>query len=93
MASSYGWAKKDIDENLYFDELYELVLQINKRKVSDWKMQLAITQNPHVKNPKELWEILNSHDRLTNPADDKLDKAGMALLKDKLRSSKRIMVK
>lgn len=56
-------------------------------------MQLAIAQNPHVKNPKELWDILNSYDRVFDPNADKLDKAGFAILKDKLRSSKRIMVK
>ena len=93
LASSYGWAKREIDEYIYFDELYELVQQANKRKVSEWKMQLAITQNPHVQNPKELWEVLNSYDRQTDPAGDKLDKAGFALLKDALRGSNRIMVK
>lgn len=93
MASSYGWAKKDIDETIYFDELYELVQQINKRKISDWKMELAIVQNPHVKDPKQLWQMLSSYDRLSKPENDKLDKAGFAMLKDALSGSNRIMVK
>jgi hypothetical protein len=56
-------------------------------------MELAIVQNPHVQNPRELWDVLKSYERVYNPQDDELDKAGFALLKDRLRGNPRIMVK
>jgi len=56
-------------------------------------MELAIVQNPHAKNPKELWDALNAYDRTNNPENDTLDKAGFLLLKDKLRGNPRIMIK
>lgn len=55
-------------------------------------MELAIAQNPHVKNPKELWDTLNAYERYDNDTEE-LDKAGMALLKDKMRQNPRIMIK
>ena len=54
-------------------------------------MQLAIVQNPHVKDPKLLWETLEAFDK--KPEDEKLDKRGFEMLKQKLRNSSHVMVK
>lgn len=83
---------REIGYHVYFDEFFELLQQINKRKIGEWRMQLAITQNPHVKDPKQLWAILEAEDRYKNTS-EKLDKSSFALLKDKMRQSTRIMVK
>lgn len=91
LASEYGWAKDAITQGVYLDELYFLIDQINKRKISEYKMQLAIAQNPHVKDPKALWEILNRQTRKLPSS--KLDVSGMELLKSKLRQSPSIDVK
>lgn len=56
-------------------------------------MELAIVQNPHAQNPKELWEVLNGYERVTNPENDNLDKTGFLMLKERLRGNPRIMVK
>lgn len=57
------------------------------RRVSDWKMQLAITQNPHTKEPQTLWQEL---DKMDNPGirDDEFDREGMMRLKKMLTGSK-----
>jgi len=54
-------------------------------------MQLAIVQNPHVKEPKTLWDILDAYNR--EPVDEKLDKKSFELFKQKIASSPHIMVK
>lgn len=92
LASQYGWSKQEIDSHVYFDELIYFSDQIKKRQVDEWKMQLAISSNPHVKNPKELWDVLNAVDRFDND-DGIMDKAGMQLLKDRMRQNPRIVVK
>lgn len=54
-------------------------------------MQLAITQNPHVKDPKHLWKTLESYDK--EPVDDKLDKVGFEVFKRKMAQTGRFIVK
>lgn len=53
-------------------------------------MQLAIVQNPHIKKPKELWDLLNAQDK---DYDEEMDREGFSLFKDKLRQSSSIVVK
>jgi len=91
LASEYGWAKTEIEDKVYLDELYYLVKRINKRKLVEYKMQLAIVQNPHVKDPKDLWRLLESEER--EPVAEKLDKAGFVMFKKKLTNSANIVVK
>jgi hypothetical protein len=54
-------------------------------------MQLAITQNPHVKEPQKLWE---EFDHMDKPAEkiEEFDRAVMEALKNKIRGSTRIKV-
>lgn len=72
MASEYGWAKRDILENVYLDELFTFTRLINRRKLNDYKMRLAIATNPHTKEPKSLWELLDRQER-SNEGQDYLD--------------------
>jgi hypothetical protein len=66
LASAYGWAKKDILENVYLDELFIFTRLINQRKISEYKMQLAIVTNPHIKNPGRLWAVLDAQENDNN---------------------------
>jgi hypothetical protein len=61
------------------------------RKLTDYKMQLAIVQNPHTENPGELWKLLESQD--PHPPEPFFDQAGMDRLKGLLSKSTAIQVK
>ncbi len=93
LASEYGWALYDIYYGVYLDELIFLVQKINHRKLIEYRMQLAIVQNPHVKDPKHLWDILTSQDKdfVTEPKE--FDPVGFELLKSQLRGNPRFVVK
>lgn len=56
-------------------------------------MQLAIAQNPHAKNPQELWDLLNKQDTKDNIESATLDVGGMELLKARMSENPRIIVK
>ena len=63
--------------------------------MQEYRMQLAIVQNPHVKNPQQLWSLLEQNIRVEDKQDRKeLDIAGMERLKDAMRhSGSGVMVK
>jgi hypothetical protein len=90
LASEYGWSKRDILENVYFDELVKLIKVIRKRKNEENKTWLALIQNPHTKKPEELWRILDSINK--SPLDEKMDKQGLERLKMAMGGSKNIKV-
>jgi hypothetical protein len=92
LASNYGWAKDDILENVYLDEVLYLRKLIHERKVDDIKLQLNIVQNPHTKNPRELYDKISSFDRRPI-AKPKFDKVGFQNLKAALDKSPRFIVK
>lgn len=69
MASNYAWSKKDILENVYFDELFLYSKLINIRKINESKIALAIATNPQTKNPKKLWDELDRQERTLNGMD------------------------
>lgn len=92
LGSEYGWAKDEVLNNTYLDELYYLAERINQRKADDYKMRLAIAQNPFNKEPNRLWELLNSFATPTL-RDDKFDEAGFELMKAKMRSGRGFLVK
>ncbi|MBN2263069.1 MAG: hypothetical protein JW735_09155 [Prolixibacteraceae bacterium] len=50
-------------ETVYFDELFIFTRLINRRKITEYKMQLAIISNPHTKTPKTLWHMLDQRER------------------------------
>lgn len=53
-------------------------------------MQLAITQNPYTKDPKNLWKALRK-DLINN--DDDFDPAGMEILKARLGKNPKFKIK
>lgn len=92
MAHEYGWAKDKILEDVYFDELFLLVKNINKRKLTEYKVQLAIAQNPYTKNPKQLWTLLKQMDENESRMQE-FDSTGFELLKQQLSQNPRFIVK
>jgi hypothetical protein len=57
-------------------------------------IQLAIAQNPHVKNPKLLWKILKEETGEGEPAqseNQKLDREGFKKLKGFLKNKSRLI--
>lgn len=94
LASEYGWWIDDILEKVYVDQLICLIAKANLRKIANWRMQLAITTNPHVKNPKQLFAILDNEERkITGPAQTELDPGGFEALKQRLKQNPRFVVK
>lgn len=67
--------------------------RINQRRNSDWQMQLAIVQNPHVKDPKQLWTALRKHDPQRGQEKQEFDAAGFERLKAALSQNPRFVVK
>lgn len=94
MAHEYGWAKQEIFEGVYFDELFYLIEQARVRKINDWKMQLAIISNPHVKDPKLLYRMLDHEARRQhNPETAVFDANAFDRLKQRVSEGGRIIVK
>jgi hypothetical protein len=80
----------DIRDRLYFDEVYYLMKHMNRRKLGEYRMQLALIQNPHTKNPKELWDQLKI-DQHIRPAE--LDSTGFDLLRARMQQGQGFNVK
>lgn len=97
MASNYGWAKSNILEGVYLDELFVLSRLIKRRQISEYKMALAIATNPHTKSPKRLWDTLDQMERANEGKDyldAEFDTAGFERFKQTLqRHSKSFVVK
>lgn len=97
MASSYGWAKNDILEGVYLDELFIYARLITRRHINEQRMALAIATNPHTKYPKKLWGTLDQQERRNEGReylDAEFDEAGMVAFKKTLqRHSRAMMIK
>jgi hypothetical protein len=90
LASSYGWAKNDILETVYLDELPIFSRLITRRKINDYKMQLAIATNPHTKDAKRLWNTLEQQERQNEGKsyiDSEFDAVGFEKLKQALQNN------
>ncbi|HYD35558.1 MAG TPA: hypothetical protein VD999_05800 [Vitreimonas sp.] len=92
LASEYGWTKKSILEDVYLDELPLLFKARERRKNEEHKTLLAIIQNPHVKNPQELWQLFNASNDDKNESKE-LDKQAFALFKATISKNSSILVK
>lgn len=94
LASEYGWSFNDILTQVYFDDLIYLTEKANIRRIREWKMQLAITTNPHIKNPKQLFIILEQQEsQMLGTAGAEFDGAGFEVLKNQLTRNPRFIVK
>lgn len=58
-------------------------------------MLLAISENPHVKDRRTLWDILKNAEKNleANPENEILDKAGLEILKARMKANPRIIIK
>jgi hypothetical protein len=59
-----------------------MIRLIQERKQQDNLILLAITHNPHTKNPKRLWRLLEK--KPTGDMDNQLDIKGLEKLKKRL---------
>ena len=93
MASEYGGGVRAIMDGVYLDELFYLVQIIKQRKIREYKIQLAIAENPHKgKDHKRLWDLFDEADG-TRERKNKLDIAGFAALKIALSKNPKFIVK
>ena len=76
---------------MYLDEVIILLNQISKRKKEEYRMLLAISQNPHVKEPKLLWDALSYKEEENDEPVD-LEKE-LGKLKMAMSDNPRIMIK
>ena len=60
MASAYGWSKRDILADVFFEEALEYMEAAQRRKISDYLMQAYIASNPHAKKPGALFDELKN---------------------------------
>ena len=59
-------------------------------------MRLAIVQNPHTKNPKELFQIIERQEREQQALPEKapeFDRTGFEALKNAMRGNPKVVVK
>lgn len=91
LAANYGWQKNYIFYEVYPDEFVLFTKAIKKRQFAEYQVQLAIAQNPHSKNPKVLWETLESEVR--EAKDPEMDEAGIERLKLLMSGNPRFVVK
>lgn len=96
-ASSYGWEKNAVLDCVYPEEVPAYRYRIVKRMINDYRMQLAIVNNPHLKEPGKLLEKIEEMESKLEGGDylsGQLDKEGVAKLKKKIQGiSKNILVK
>lgn len=53
-AVEYGWSKRQVLEELYFDEIEFYSKRIKKHNANDRLTDLAIEHNPNTNDPKKL---------------------------------------
>ena len=92
MASEYGWAKDDILDKCYLDEAWGYMRLMKRRKLSHYKMLLAIQ---HAEKPKEIFDMLDAESKTVKSEveDDKLDKAAFEAFANKMRGNPKMIVK
>lgn len=92
LASEYGWDLQDILEKVYVDTLFLFVKAIERRKLDEHRIQLALISNPHTKDPQHLWRMLKPPvDVSEKPT--KLDITSFDILKNKISQGSHIVVK
>lgn len=65
---------------------------IERRKLDEYRIELALITNPHTKDPKALWRMLQPPtDAIERPVS--FDKTSFDILKTQLSQDSRIVVK
>lgn len=85
-------------EDIYFDELFELLDRIRKKRVNEYMMGLAIVQNPHLEKAEDrraLWDKLQAmfDDVEIEEKIEELDKTGFESFKSMIMNNSRVIVK
>jgi hypothetical protein len=97
LASEYGWAKNDILDTVYPNELFILSRLITRRRINANRTALAIATNPHTKDGRKLWQEFDRQERSNEGKeylDAEFDQAGFDAFKNALqRSNSSIVVK
>lgn len=72
-----------------------MVKNINKRKASEYKMQLLIAQNPYSKNPKELFNAIKQMETDVEEVEEEpvFDDVGFEHLKIVMSQNPRFQIK
>lgn len=93
MASEYGWAQKEILDDVSFDEALIYSDIIDDRHFAKWRMELAIVQNPHLKpeDQRILWDKLSQD--IVAETSQELDREGVDKLKQIMSKGKAFAVK
>lgn len=96
LGSEYGWSLYDILNHVYYDDLVKLAQLSNVRRLREWSMQLSIVTNPHTKQPKHLFKLLEQEERKilgTSVRPAVMDIAGFEILKNQLSNNPRFVIK
>lgn len=84
----------DILNHVYFEDIVPLMEKARLRKLQEWRMQLSIVSNPHVKDPKKLFAIIAQEERrLLGVVDVGFDAKGFDRLKNQLSNNPRFVIK
>jgi hypothetical protein len=84
----------DILNHVYLDDIEPLLKKARLRKLQEWRMQLSIVSNPHVKDPKKLFAIIAKEERqLLGTVDADFDAKGFDRLKNQLSNNPRFVIK
>lgn len=93
LASSYGWAKSAILDEVYLDEAWDYICMIKRRRLSDYKVLVSIYHS----EPKDVLGLIEQEEKSIDPEDyielEQLDKTAFENLKVAMRNNPRIVVK
>lgn len=78
LASEYNWAKDDILNKVYFDEVLRLQDHIRKRRLGNYRMLLQIQ---HTSKPEDLASMMDKELEPVTLRSEEIDKAGLDYLK------------
>lgn len=96
LGSEYGWSKKEILEETYFDEYVDLCIEIAERRRHNYLLYIAIISNPHVKDPQRLIHLLSKNlfaSIDTAYLEEQFDQKGFERLKLAMAGNPRIKIK
>jgi hypothetical protein len=86
LAAAYGWAKDYIWYNVYFDEAWELLNTIRRRKNVEYA---TLTQIFHSSKPQDLIKMFTVEEQVS----EELDEAGFESFKQVVSGSGHFIVK
>ncbi len=88
LGSEYGWAKQDILQHVYIDEVFEYQRLITKRKKDQYLMLLNIVHNPY-RDKKDMNRLFDDLSKSVDEPDKPkvLDKQSFDLVRSAILGS------